>query len=299
LSTVTRPCKVEIAFFGGSFTGIDCSLMIDLLERAEAFVKAGRVDEIRLSTRPDYIDDEILNILSRYSVRTVELGLQSMDDEVLAAVRRGHTADDARRACAAIKRYGFQLIGQMMIGLPQSDGAREVATAEMLCRMGVDGARVYPTVVFEDTELCRMAKMGEYIPPTLDDIVARTADVLTVLDAHDVPCIRVGLCASENLASDLVWGGANHSAVGELAMGEIFYRNMCRLLDGAGNVSGKVVTFFVPRGAVSRAVGQKKKNLLRIYEKYSPLHVKVLEKNQLLRYNIMIGSVEDNSGSCK
>ena len=297
LSTVTRPCKVEIAFFGGSFTGIDRNLMIDLLERAEAFVRTGRVDEIRLSTRPDYIDDEILNILSRYSVRTVELGLQSMDDAVLTATRRGHTADDAKRACDAVKRYGFQLIGQMMIGLPQSDGAREMATAEALCHMGVDGARVYPTVVFEDTELCRMAKAGEYVAPELDDIVARTADVLEVLDAHDVPCIRVGLCASENLASDKVWGGANHSAVGELAMGEIFYRNMCRLLDGAGDVSGKVVTFWVPCGAVSRAVGQKKKNLLRIYKKYSPLRVKVLEKNQLLRYNIMIGSVEENCGS--
>lgn len=288
LATVTRPAEVEIAFFGGSFTGIDRGLMIDLLERAEAFVRTGEVSGIRLSTRPDYINDEILATLSRYSVKTVELGLQSMDDEVLAASRRGHTAEDGRRACALVKSYGFTLIGQMMVGLPASDEAREVETARLLCDAGVDGARVYPTVVFEDTELCEMAKDGRYVPLTNEEAVARTKAVLDVFRVREIPCIRVGLCASENLASDKVYGGASHSAIGELAMGEIFFEEMCRLLDAAGDVQGKKVTFFVPRGAVSRAVGQKRVNLERIYKKYLPLRVKVLEKNELMRYNIII-----------
>ena len=291
LSTVERPAEVEIAFFGGSFTGIDRDLMIDLLERAERFVAAGEVDSIRLSTRPDYIDDEVLQILSRYSVRTVELGLQSMDDGVLTASKRGHTAEDGRRACALVKQYGFSLIGQMMVGLPTSSVESEILTAEALCDSLVDGARVYPTVVFEETELCAMARAGQYVPLTLEEAVLRTKAVLDVFRKRNVPCIRVGLCTSENLSSDKVYGGASHSAIGELAMGEIFYEEMCRLLDGQGSVAGKNVVFYVPRGAVSRAVGQKRVNLERIYKKYSPLRIKVLEKNDLMRYNIIINII--------
>lgn len=288
LSTVREGDESEIAFFGGSFTGIDRRLMVELLDRAQRFVDGGRVSSIRLSTRPDYIDREILDILSRYSVKTVELGLQSMDDTVLAASKRGHTAERGKEACSLVKEYGFSLIGQMMIGLPESDVAREIMTAETLCDFGVDGARVYPTVVFEDTELCDMAKRGEYQPLVLSDAVSRTKAVLNVFRRHDVPCIRVGLCASENLSSDKVYGGANHSAIGELAMGEIYFEEMCRLLDGCGDVRGKTVAFYVAHGAVSRAVGQKKINTERIYKKYSPLRIKVLEKNDLMSYNIMI-----------
>ncbi len=288
LSTVGADDETEIAFFGGSFTGIDRGLMIDLLERAERFVRAGRVKSIRLSTRPDYIDSAVLDILSHYSVRTVELGLQSMNDTVLAASKRGHTAEQGREACRLIKHYGFSLVGQMMVGLPEADLSSETMTAEEICRLCADGARVYPTVVFEDTELCEMTKDGRYHPLTLSDAVERTKEVLKVFDRFGVPCIRVGLCASENLDSDKVFGGANHSAVGELAMGEIFFEKMCRLIEEQGDVRDKVIHFYVPRGAVSRAVGQKKKNIERICKKYSPLRVKVLEKNELMSYNIMI-----------
>ena len=288
LSTVDPASSVEIAFFGGSFTGIDRGLMLSLLEKAESFVREGRVEGIRLSTRPDYISREILDILSRYSVKTVELGLQSMDDGVLAASRRGHTAKQGKEACALVKQYGFSLIGQMMVGLPTSSVESEVATAEILCDMGVDGVRVYPTVVFEDTELCEMAKAGRYMPLTNEEAVVRTKAVLDVFRLREVPCIRVGLCASENLASDKVYGGASHSAIGELAMGEIFYEEICRKIEEWGDVCGKTVMIYVPRGAISRVVGQKRVNVERIYKKYSPLRVKVLEKNELMRYNIII-----------
>ncbi|MBQ9131967.1 MAG: radical SAM protein, partial [Clostridia bacterium] len=120
LSTVPKGTPVEIAFFGGSFTGIDRELMIGLLEMAQAYVDRGAVDSIRLSTRPDYISQEILEILARYSVRHIELGLQSMNDGVLQACRRGHTAAQAEEACRAVVAAGFSLTGQMMIGLPGS-----------------------------------------------------------------------------------------------------------------------------------------------------------------------------------
>ena len=180
LSTLDENTEREIAFFGGSFTGIDRNLMIELLELAESYVKSGLVSEIRLSTRPDYINDEILDILSRYSVKTIELGLQSMCDEVLFASKRGHNSKNALLACELIKARGFSLIGQMMIGLPKSTANDEIRTAELICQSGADGARVYPTVVFADTELAEMMQKGEYLPLDTAEAVTRTKNALDV-----------------------------------------------------------------------------------------------------------------------
>ena len=131
----------EIAFFGGSFTGIDRSLMLYLLGVAKEYIDSGKVSGIRLSTRPDYIDREILDILRDHGVTAVELGLQSMSDRVLSSCSRGHDSSTAERACALVCEYGFELVGQMMIGLPQSSAEDEIYTAEKLCEMGVMAAR--------------------------------------------------------------------------------------------------------------------------------------------------------------
>ncbi|MGN1047307.1 MAG: elongator complex protein 3 [Eubacteriales bacterium] len=295
LETIEARGKIhdtEIAFFGGSFTGIDRSLMISLLETAYAYVKSGRVKEIRLSTRPDYIDDEILGILERYGVKTIELGLQSMSDKVLLASKRGHDAFSAEKACRLIKKRGFSLVGQMMIGLPLSDAENERDTAEKICELGADAARVYPTVVFYETELAEMEKRGEYMPLAPEDAVFRTKEVLKIFDSHSVPCIRVGLCASENLSSEeTVCGGANQSAIGELAMGEVFFDKMSDLLEEVPDGGdAKAVTFLVPTGATSKAIGQKRKNINRLKDKYfvkkNIKFVKVVEKDTLFGYNI-------------
>lgn len=296
LSSIERKgeiTEVEIAFFGGSFTGIDRALMIRLLETAYEYISSGRVDSIRLSTRPDYIDSEVLDILSQYGVKTIELGLQSMCDDVLLKTKRGHDAEQAEKACRMIKERGFSLVGQMMIGLPGSDMEKEIETARRICLLGADGARVYPTVVFYGTELCEMAEDGSYTPIGNEEAVMRTKEVLKVLDSYGVPCIRVGLCASENLSSEeQVYGGANHSAIGELAMGEVFYDRMCELLEGVADEGEKNITFFVPIGATSKAVGQKKRNINRIKDKYFVKKhiksVKIVEKIGLLGYNIKI-----------
>ena len=288
LTTVGAEDECEIAFFGGSFTGIDRALMIDLLDRAQKYIDSGRVGSIRLSTRPDYVNDEILTILSRYGVRTVELGLQSLCDRVLQASGRGHDARCAERACALVKAYGFQLIGQMMIGLPLSDEASETETARRICRMGADGARVYPTVVFRETELADMTERGEYLPLSDEEAAIRTARVLDIFDRAGVPCIRVGLCASENLADEsYVVGGANHPSVGEMAMSELYFSRICQELDSL-RAEGGELTVYVSRGSVSKAVGQKKKNKLNLCKKYGLKHVKVLEKNEIIGYNIII-----------
>jgi len=288
LKTTTAECETEIAFFGGSFTGIDRELMIQLLNIAERYVSEGKVSSVRLSTRPDYIDSEVISILKKYSVKTVELGIQSTNEEVLRTSKRGHNVESIRRACALVKEAGFSLVGQMMVGLPSSDGDSEIRTAEDICAMGADAARVYPTVVFRKTELCRMAEMGEYAPLTEEDAVERTKNVLKVFDKNKVPCIRIGLCASENLSSeDEVYGGANHSAIGELAMGELYYDRMSELIESMPKAK-KSLTFCVAKGCTSKAVGQKRKNILRLCEKYSVDRIKVIEKNQIIGYNIVL-----------
>ncbi len=288
LSTLGEYDECEIAFFGGSFTGIDRELMLYLLGVAQKYVDAGKVVGIRMSTRPDYINDQVLEDLSHFSVKTVELGLQSLDDDVLVASGRGHDAACALRACRAVKDAGYELIGQMMIGLPRSSAESEMMTAKMIADAGADGARVYPTVVFYDTELCAMAERGEYQPLSNEDAVMRTKDVLAVFDKRGVPCIRVGLQASENLADEeKVYGGANHSAIGELAMGELYYERICSEIERLG-LSGKTLTVYVAEGCVSKAVGQKKKNKQRICQKYGFKTIKVLEKKQIMGYNIIL-----------
>ncbi|MBQ9784719.1 MAG: radical SAM protein [Clostridia bacterium] len=265
LSTVSGDDEVEIAFFGGSFTGIPRDLMLRLLDTAEAYVKEGRVSSIRLSTRPDYINGEILQILSRYSVREIELGLQSMSDEVLLASKRGHTARDAERACRAVVAAGFQLTGQMMIGLPRSTRESEIATARTIAKSGAAAVRIYPTVVFYGTPLCDMAKSGDYEPLTIEEAVVRCADVLEIFESAQIPCIRLGLCATEELTSDdAVYAGPNHPALGEMVLGELAYRRICALLRDEGLLGGEVL-LTVPVREVSRTVGYKRANLERLY----------------------------------
>ncbi len=266
LSTLTKEDEVEIAFFGGSFTGIERDLMIRLLETAEEFVRDGRVGAIRLSTRPDYIDGEILRILSHYTVKEIELGLQSMDDEVLLASKRGHSADDARRACHAIKEAGFGLMGQMMIGLPRSTRERELMTARAIVEAGANAVRVYPTVVFYGTPLCDMAKSGDYEPLTIEEAVSRSADVLEIFESARIPCRRLGLCATEELVSEqAVYAGPNHPALGEMVLGELSYRRIYAFLKERG-LLGTEVLVEVPMREVSRAVGYKRANIDRFYK---------------------------------
>lgn len=283
-------CDAEIAFFGGSFTGIDRGLMIYLLETAEEFVRDGRVSSIRLSTRPDYISPEILDILSRYTVKTVELGIQSMDDKVLAAAKRGHTVYDSENACRLVKQYGFSLIGQMMTGLPCSTPESEIMTAERICALSADGARIYPTMVFHGTELEKMTLDGRYVPPVIDDAVSRTAGALGVFVSHRVPVIRIGLHSGETLyAEDGIAFGAYHPAMGELVEGELYYRAECRALEEISETTvGKKALFVIPTCDTSKAAGQKKRNSARLRERYGLSAVKFREDDGISAYHCRV-----------
>jgi len=289
LATVdARNTVCEIAFFGGSFTGIDCSLMIELLDIAEEYVKAGKVSGIRLSTRPDYINREIVDILKRYTVSAVELGIQSFSDKVLTSCKRGHRAEDSVKAMELLKAEGIPTVGQMMIGLPGSSLEDELHTAEQIARYGAGAARIYPTLVLKETELCCMMEWGEYEPLSIEEAVERSAAVLEVLVDRGVDCLRIGLCDSDNLHSDASYvAGPHHPAIGEMVMGEVYYRRICACLDRLEKLPERL-TVAMPVGEISKGIGQNGRNREKLKENYPIKHVKYIENPSLMRYNIML-----------
>ncbi len=263
LTTVRADDDVEIAFFGGSFTAISRSLMIELLAIGKSYIDRGIVKTLRCSTRPDAIDEEVLTILSAYGMKTIELGVQSMSDEVLLSSRRGHTSEQTIKACKLIKKHGFSLVLQMMLGLPGASLENEIETARFIVKIKADGARIYPTVVFFDTELCSMAKEGVYTPLTDEEAIRRGSAVLRVLMEGSVPVIRIGLCASENLSSkETVYAGANHPALGELIIGEVYYQTIFEQITELPDKDE--ITVCVNVGELSFAIGHKKKNKMRL-----------------------------------
>lgn len=285
LKTIRDGVEAEIAFFGGSFTGIGIEKMTRLCDVAYGYVKSGKVKSIRLSTRPDYIDEEILNILKSRGVTHIELGIQSMSQKVLDASHRGHTVYDTQKACEKILRHGFILGGQMMIGLPQSTLSDEIETAKEIVRMGASEARIYPTVVFHNTHLCDMAKSGSYSPLSVQEAVIRSSAVYKIFREANVTVLRIGLQSSENLSSDKeVYAGANHPALGELVEGEYFYSKLCEntpvFKTIASNSFENRLIIYCSDKSVSKVVGQNKKNKTRLLEqiqKYGYTDIKILK----------------------
>ena len=295
LSTVNVEDDVEIAFFGGSFTGIDRELMIYLLEIANSYVLRGSVRSIRCSTRPDYVDEEIVGILKKYNVCVVELGLQSVSNEVLEITKRNHSFSDEERACRLITEAGITLVGQMMIGLPGATIETELETARFIINEGAVAARVYPTVVFRDTELCSMSVCGSYTPLSLDEAVERTAKVVSLLRRSDVKVIRVGLCSSDNLsAEDTYFAGPNHPALGELVENRIYYDVISDKLKEISLDSETVVEIYIPRGALSKAVGQKKRNKFLLIESFGIKDAVFIESDVLSSEEILIVKRKEN-----
>lgn len=272
LSTIDDADNVEIAFFGGSFTGIDIHVMTRLCDTAFEFVKSGKVSSIRLSTRPDYINDKILDILKSRGVQTIELGIQSMKDDVLYASGRGHTAECTRKACKLIKEYGFNLCGQMMIGLPESSINDEIYTANEICALGCTQTRIYPTVVFHNTQLYNMCLDGSYKPLEISDAVQRCAKVYEIFRENNVEILRIGLHSSEELQDESkVYAGAFHPALGEIVIGEYYYNKILNEIENIkadiSKYSGKKrLIIYTKKENVSKMCGHKKANKYRLKE---------------------------------
>lgn len=251
---LTNPHETEIAFFGGSFTAVERGYMISLLEAAQPFIKEYGLIGIRVSTRPDKIDCEVLDILKKYNVTAIELGAQSMRDDILAMNDRGHTADDVRNASKLIKEYGFELGLQMMTGLYGASPEDDICTAEELIKLSPATVRIYPTVILGGTKLADLYQSGVYKPVPFDEEAELCAGLMEMFEQSGIRIIRLGLHASGNVEGHAV-GGYYHPAMREICLGIRFRKAIENQLGEKGRYEVSVS----PK-AVSMAVGQKKCN---------------------------------------
>lgn len=294
-STVTKTClaaeselsrggrSAELAFFGGSFTAIDRKYMLELLGAAQPFIERGVFTGIRISTRPDCVDNETLELLRRYNVRAIELGAQSMDDRVLSLNLRGHTAADVEAAARRIRDAGLELGLQMMTGLYGSDDDIDYATAQKLVALRPATVRIYPTVVMEHTLLAKLYREGSYEPPPLAAAVALGARLLKLFGGEGIRVIRMGLHAQESLQSGMI-AGPYHPAFRELCEGELMRRRAMERL--SGKPKGEYTVAVSPR-SVSKIVGHGSGFVDGLRE--LGYHVKMKQDNSLADLDVMVG----------
>ena len=277
---------LELAFYGGSFTAVDPALQEELLGAAQPYLADGTIVSIRLSTRPDAIDGTVIGRLKRYGVSTVELGAQSMDDAVLYASGRGHSAAETAAAAEALKAAGFTLILQMMTGLPGADAASDIETARRLIDLLPDGVRIYPTVIVENTELCDLWRAGRYREHTVEDAVEVCAAILPLFEAAGIPVIRLGLNPTEELSGGAAVAGAYHPAFGELVRSELMRRKAAELLRGVP--AGSSVTLGVAPNRVSAMTGQHRRNIARLTEAFGLASLRVRAVPEALDNEILM-----------
>lgn len=249
--------KTEIAFFGGSFTMIPEDMMISLLESAYKWVKRGAFKGIRLSTRPDAIDEHILSILSQYGVTAIELGAQSSNDEVLKKNLRGHTFEDVKLASTLIKEHGFSLGLQMMTGMPGSDSMKDTKTALDFALLHPDTMRIYPLLTLKNTLVAKWYEEKSYNPPSLSETVSLCADLLDIFDLYKVKVIKLGLHSERSLEDSLV-AGPYHPAFHELCESIRFRRKLDPMLTRLqkGNYS-----LICAQSDVSKCIGHQRSNI--------------------------------------
>lgn len=277
--------KGEIAFFGGSFTAIDKDYMISLLERAKMYIDKGLFAGIRISTRPDCISEEILDILKFYGVTSIELGCQSMSDEVLRLNNRGHSADDVVKSAKLIKDYGFEFGVQMMTGLYGDNRETAIETAKKLIALNPDTARIYPTVVLENTELERLYKIGQYKPQTVEEAAEICSELLMMFHENDIRVIRVGLHSGGNVEDGFV-AGAYHPAFREICESQIYLKKVLSEIERQGTPKGDI-TVTVGTSFVSMMSGQKKSNSQKLRE--IGYNLKIKQNENMKKYEIEVG----------
>lgn len=262
-----RKKEIEVGFFGGNFTGIDIGKQGEYLEVASAYLNEGKIQGIRLSTRPDYINEQVIKLLKKYKVTTVELGAQSMADEVLLKSSRGHTAADTVKAAAMIRQAHIRLGLQMMIGLPGDSLKYDLQTAHTFVDLEAADTRIYPTLVIKDTALEKLYQQGKYQVLKMEEAVERTAEVYKIFESAGLRVIRIGLHPSEGLmAGDDLVAGPFHQSFRELVMTRLWSEQLAPLMVKAKH---KSITLYVPPGQFNFAIGyaaKNKKDLLQFYE---------------------------------
>lgn len=288
-----RTRSSEIAFFGGSFTAIPRAEMLRLLGAARPYLGADGFAGIRVSTRPDAVDDEVLAILQEYGVTAIELGAQSMDNNILSAIERGHTAEDVVRAAQRICGHGFSLGLQMMTGLPGDSDAGAIATAGKLAALGPDMVRIYPTLVLKNTLLADWWREGRYQPQELEEATALCGELLEFFHQRGIRVIRMGLHDAPDLRRDLL-AGPYHPAFRELCEGRVLLRGALAALEDEDAPPG-TVWLTVAEGSASRMAGQRRCNLRELARR--GYQVKIVESREMEYLSVRVerGSYHDGS----
>lgn len=285
LSTMKRD-QVELAFFGGSFTGIESNQQIEYLKIAKDLKTKNIIQRIRISTRPDYIDDVIIDRLKAYTVDIVELGCQSFHQNVLDQTKRGHSISDIYQAVTALKKANIKVGIQLMVGLPGDDEAQFEFSVDQTIALNPYCIRVYPTLVIKDTELEQMYKDGSYRPISLNDAIKQTAMAVRKFESKGLNVIRVGLQKTDliDIGASVI-AGPFHPAFGEMVWSKIFADEILNQLKHM-RIEGKCIIYVHPKRR-SITIGQNKSNL----QLFSSMHSNVSSVSNLMEFKI----VEDNT----
>lgn len=264
---------IEVAFFGGSFTGIDSKIQEELLSVAYEYIKNKKIDSIRLSTRPDYIDKETLKRLKKYGVKTIELGVQSTNDYILKKCRRGHTFEDVKKASKLIRRFGFTLGHQMMVGLPESTRQDEIKTAKDLIKLKPKIIRIYPVLVISGTQLEEDYKNGEYEPLNVEQAVEISKELLILFASKHINVIRIGLqntseITDPNNPNSQVVAGPYHPAFRQLVESALWYDAISEKIKKV-NINIKDVQIDANPYDINNIIGHKRCNVTKIDNLYN------------------------------
>lgn len=284
---------VEVAFFGGSFTGIDKEKQEELLKAAHQFILDNKVDSIRLSTRPDYINKEELLLLKKYGVKTIELGVQSSNDNVLNACKRGHTFENVKKASNLIKRFGFVLGHQMMVGLPTSTRADEIKTAQDLIRLRPKIVRIYPVLVINGTQLHNQYIDKKYTPLSVEQAVDISKELLVLFNKKHINVIRIGLQNTNEITyssdeNSQVIAGPFHPAFRQLVESDLWLDKLISVVKKMKSTVKKV-TIKVNCHDINNVVGHKKCNIKKIKDLYDiDLKIKSCDKIKKNKMKIVL-----------
>ena len=269
--------QIEIAFFGGSFTAIEEERQEELLQVASEFVKSGQVESIRVSTRPDAIDKNILKRLKKYKVKTIELGVQSSNNYILKRINRGHTFEDVKRAAKLIRWNGFRLGVKMMVGLPESTTIDEINTAKELIKLKPKMVRIYPVLVIKGTELEQEFNKGGFTPLTVGQAVERSKEILKMFNKKHIQVIRVGLQNTDTITDSAnkdseVISGPYHPAFGQLVEDAIWYD---KIVDDIKHINAKVIRVEIEANSkdLNNIIGHKKENINKLKDTYAVITI--------------------------
>ncbi len=277
----TEKTNIEIGFFGGNFTGIPKEDQRAFLSIAQKYVDTGRAKSIRLSTRPDYISSEILSLLKEFSVKTIELGAQSLDDGVLIKSGRGHTAKDVIVSSNLIREAGFNLGLQIMLGLPGDSQKKSLDTAKKIISLQPKDVRIYPTLVIKGTELAELFKEDKYEPMSLETAVLWTKEIYRIFENAGLNIIRVGLHPSEELNnSKSMLAGPYHPSFRELVLSELWKDRFLNKLEFKYN---KSIMIYVAQKELNHAIGYGSSNIKFFEKKFESVRIKIDQK--LVNYN--------------